>query len=748
MKRHDALLWRVGLALVVLAATWQGSVQRVMGGTATRGLTLVVTPSSLPPRVASQVTIGVRDSSGRLLSGTAIAVSGATISGPRTTGSTLLLVRITPTGTGPVLVTATHAGYVTVQGQVRVIAASPPALVSALSPTLHVLASGVTLSRPATLHEALQFQWRAVAGPTDRGSLTFADGSVLDLDHNTVVLIKSPTRTFLQTGQVFLQVVVGGQSHDLETGSAVAVSLGTRYLVSTIKGKTTIVVLSGRVTVRNGGKVVSVGANQQSTLQGPTAPSAPKHVNAGSLAAWAAGLPLVPDAALAHLAYLLLDNGSVLATYSIDNQQIVSTNRLPVPGLHIAVSRENDNLYIATRLGIVDVPLHGGKIHILNLGLNAVDLASLPGHRLAVADVGGERVVILNALAGVRIGSIPLGYTPAFLAASTDGRTVVVGGTGEVSLVDAVHDAVLTTRDITGSIGRPTIAPDGSLAYVPLLQTNQVAVLSLAARDIIAILNLKAPGSQAAAATSTGHTSSSVVGSDGRVYVLDAALNAIDVVDPSTTTVVARYLLPARPLSLALTQDGKLMTITTHPSLALIVDPTDGTIVSQVGVVGASGPVALPPPISENTASGANPQLAGSGSNTLVISSVPTVETIQMIPQQFNITATPTATATSTATASPTLTSLPSATATSTPTLTAVATDTMTATPTPSLTATATITPTVTLSPTATATATCVPTVTYCGYQGQFTSTPTATPLRYIIFPVLPTSTPTYPPIQ
>jgi hypothetical protein len=347
-----------------------------------------------------------------------------------------------------------------------------------------------------------------------------------------------------------------------------------------------------------------------------------------------------------------------------------------------------------------------------------VDLAALPGHRLAVADAGGSRVVILNTLAGVRVGSIPLGYTPAFIATSTDGRTVVVDGIGEASLIDAVHNSLVTTRDVPGSVGRPTITPDGSLAYVPLPQAGQIAILSLAARGIVATVSLQAPGAVAAAASTAAYIrSSSVVGSDGRVYVIDASAYAIDVLDPVTNAVVARYRLPAQPLSIALTQDGRLMIITAHPWTALIVDPTDGTILSQVAVPGASGPIALPPPTSENSAQGSSAPATSPGSNTLIISSVPQVETVQTIPQQFNITATPTATATGTFTASPTNTSTPSNTPTSTPT----ATGTVTATPTVTLTATSTITPT------ATATATCLPNITYCGYLPPPTLTPTAT---------------------
>jgi ferric-dicitrate binding protein FerR (iron transport regulator) len=228
-------------------------------------------------------------------------------------------LRISPSGSGPITFQVSKSGYVPVTGRITVAPSPAAASVSALRPSLLLQPAGTTSTHEARVHDSLYFQWVARAGPTDRGSLSFADGSVMDIDHNTQVSIKSPSRTFLQTGQVFLQIVSGGQSHDIETGSAVAASLGTRYLVS-VKGKVTVVtVLSGRLIVHNGGKAVSIGANQQSSITGNAPPGAPHTVNAANLVTWASGLPVAPNAATARIAYLLLQHGTQLGTFSLDN---------------------------------------------------------------------------------------------------------------------------------------------------------------------------------------------------------------------------------------------------------------------------------------------------------------------------------------------------------------------------------------------------------------------------------------------
>jgi hypothetical protein len=734
----------VSLVLIILVAAWHGAtwparstVSAAVSANASRhGITLAVSPASIPPGVTSQITISVKDSFGKPLVGAVISFAGARkVVGNRTMGTRPLVLRIMPNGMQPVTITVRHVGYATIRAQMKVAVPPVPALVSALRPSLRVIARGVMLSRPASLHEALEFQWRAVAGPTDRGSLMFADGSVLDLDHNTSVLIKSASRTFLQTGQVFLQVVSGGQSHDIETGSAIAASLGTRYMVRNVQGKTTVTVLSGRVTLVNGGKSVSIGADQQSSVQGHLAPSAPARINAPALVAWASSLPVVPDAGLAHVAYVLLDQGNTLATFSIDTQQVVRRDQLPVPGVRMVVGQENDTLSIATGQGIVVVPLHGGKIRMLDAGINAADVAALPNHRLAVADAGSNSVVVLDVNTGAPVSSITLGYTPSDIAASTDGRTAVVVGTGEVSLVDLAHGSLLTTRDVTGQVGQPAIGRDGSLAYALLSQTGQLIVLSLAARGIIGTVSLKAGSTSASVPVANAAASgSSVVGLDGRIYVLDPFTSAVDVLDPTTNTIVARYMLPAQPLSMALTQDGKLMLVTANPSGVLIVDPTGGNVLTQASIAGVSGPQALPPPMSVNPAGGPGAGTPAPSVNTIVVSSVPTVETVQTQPQQFQATSTPAATAaiTSTATITPTVTVTPTATITSTVTVTPTATITSTVTVTP----TATITSTVTVTPTATITSTVTVTPT-----ATITSTGTVTPTATITSTAPVTST-------
>ena len=93
---------------------------------------------------------------------------------------------------------------------------------------------------------------------------------MLDLDYNSEVLIKSPTRIYLTSGQVFLQVVAGGQSHDVVAGMAVAASLGTRYMVSLVGGTPSVTVEFGRASLLVNGKIVLVAR----AMDGRSAPTA------------------------------------------------------------------------------------------------------------------------------------------------------------------------------------------------------------------------------------------------------------------------------------------------------------------------------------------------------------------------------------------------------------------------------------------------------------------------------------------
>jgi len=62
--------------------------------------------------------------------------------------------------------------------------------------------------------------YHAVTSRTQLASLGLRDGSIMDLNSNSDVLIKDPLHATLNSGEVFLQVVHGAGSHQVQAGSA------------------------------------------------------------------------------------------------------------------------------------------------------------------------------------------------------------------------------------------------------------------------------------------------------------------------------------------------------------------------------------------------------------------------------------------------------------------------------------------------------------------------------------------------
>ena len=251
---------RAGLARLFLCLALVASVVLRYGAhtpvqaTALKGMTLLVSPNVLAASGRTPVVVRLVDANGAPVMGAQFTVAGASAIGgnARIMGRGPLRLSLIPIRT-QITLAASRVGYQPVAVRLGRGSQPSPARVSATQPTFSLVPAASAVALAAHLRDALFFQWRARTNGSQRGALTFADSSVLALDRNTEVLLRSPSRTYLQTGQVLLQVVAGGQAHDVETGNAVAASLGTTYLVRVANGTTTITVISGLVVVHNAG---------------------------------------------------------------------------------------------------------------------------------------------------------------------------------------------------------------------------------------------------------------------------------------------------------------------------------------------------------------------------------------------------------------------------------------------------------------------------------------------------------------
>lgn len=662
------------LVCLVLLAAWAGA-GSVRSSAAARGMTVVVTPSTVPPNVTSSLLVRVLDAQGNAVPGAVLRVGGARVSGSLVLRGASLTLSVAPTSTAAITIVASRSGFAQAEARVQVEQPRAPAAVAALRTALGIQPQGVSVFRTARLNDPLFFHWRARTSATQRGSLRFADGSVLDMDVNTEVLIKDPARTYLTTGQVFLQVVSGGQAHEIETGTAVAASEGSRYLVRIAGGTTLVRVYSGRVSLRTNRGAVSLGPQEQSSYSAGTAPSAPLSAPA-QLPGWIQGLPSAAGATLPSFLYLLRQGGRDLVIFSIDTHRIQRDVPLPVAGHTVVLGNGGGDLFVTTATGVLDVPVPAGNPRTVIAGIQPTALAALPQGQLALTTADGS-VLVVDARTGRALRTLSLGYAPTGIAVTPDGARAIVSGVGEVSLLDLAHGTVLTTREVPGVTGQPSISADGTLAFVPLPRQGTLLELSSAARGPLWQLRMQTTGGP------FSRLPAALALADGRLLVADGAHQSLIVVDPASQRITASYALGAPPLALTWAPDGKVAVVLGGASSSVaIVDPYDGYVLDRVGLAGLVGTIAA----QEAAPSGAPAPVVPSY-GVAIGSSVPSVEAIQVAPVA------PNATPAASNTATPTAIILPSPSATAVPYTVLPSTPEATATPSETATVILTFTP-------------------------------------------------------
>ena len=261
-----------------------------------------LTVSVQPPRIQIgrdvPLRIRVTDTKGKLVARVAVSITGVgqPVAATAVRGIVTLTVRAMSTGTALVQVSA--RGYTAASLAVPVVPGSP-ATVVAIKRGVSVLAPKAR-PRPGAVGTDLLERYHALTGKAQYASLGLRDGTLVDLNANTDVLIKDPLHATLAKGELFLEVVHGAASHQVQVGTAVAATKGTRLDVKVDpRTKAAVVtVIEGQVQVSNKGAPVLVGAGQQSTVPLNRPPSPPKPVNLNTVLAWISNLPNTTPAAV------------------------------------------------------------------------------------------------------------------------------------------------------------------------------------------------------------------------------------------------------------------------------------------------------------------------------------------------------------------------------------------------------------------------------------------------------------------
>ncbi|MGH2408734.1 MAG: FecR domain-containing protein, partial [Chloroflexota bacterium] len=258
---------------------------------APRALRVQVRPGQIKVGRDVALTIRVLDAGGKGLNGAVVAVNGAGTPRIGTThkGSVTLMVHAMALGKATLL--ATYRGYAPVTMKLPIVPGSP-ATVAAITGGMKILAPKQK-PKSGKVGVDLFAQYDAVTAAHQFASLGLRDGTLVDLNAGTDVRIQDPLHTRLNQGEVFLEVVHGAASHQIQVGSAVAATKGTRLDVRYNRAShvSTVIVVEGRVQVQNKGKAVLVGAGQQTTVAGTAPPSRPVRVDLVSRLAWLHNLP-------------------------------------------------------------------------------------------------------------------------------------------------------------------------------------------------------------------------------------------------------------------------------------------------------------------------------------------------------------------------------------------------------------------------------------------------------------------------
>src|SRR5260370_26098355 len=234
--------------------------------TAGKAPALVVSVQPKQIEVGRDVLISIRiaDAKGKSVNGALVTINGAGLPKIGTAPHGALTLTVHATAKGTAILLANHAGYAPFSLKLPIVDGSPATVVA--------IKRGVSIMAPKAKPVAgkqgqdLFEHYHAVTSNGQFASLGLRDGTLVDLNANTDVVIKDPLHATLNKGELFLEVWHGDtSSHQIQVGTAVAATKGTRLDVryNPTTKIATVTVVEGRVQVSNKGKSVLVRAGQQ-----------------------------------------------------------------------------------------------------------------------------------------------------------------------------------------------------------------------------------------------------------------------------------------------------------------------------------------------------------------------------------------------------------------------------------------------------------------------------------------------------
>ena len=179
---------------------------------------------------------------------------------------------------------------------------------------------GLTVQPPKSppqagrVQQALYQEYALRTDKQQRASIGFVDRSVLHLNQLTDAVLRSPSLTYVDHGEVS-QVLEPGTQHRVQTATALAAATGTSFDVRAADHQSLFLVVEGSLLVSNPMGSVVVKTNEATLVVAGKAPGAPFAIDAKGAIGWTAGLS-APDPPLETNIALDANGGHVIAVSS------------------------------------------------------------------------------------------------------------------------------------------------------------------------------------------------------------------------------------------------------------------------------------------------------------------------------------------------------------------------------------------------------------------------------------------------
>jgi YVTN family beta-propeller protein len=231
-----------------------------------------------------------------------------------------------------------------------------------------------------------------------------------------------------------------------------------------------------------------------------------------------------------------------------------------------------------------------GKLLFVALSGSPIAGPGVDESKLPPADKGADGIGVVD-LATLKLVRVLRGVSdPEQLAVSRDGKRLFVASedTGRGVVLDAVDGRVLASMPVGGEPEGVTLSPDGRFVYMTSEEDHQVAVIDTATNRVVNTIEV----GQRPRFTEFSD--------DGRAaYVSgenDGTITVVDAVSHRRLRTLKLEGALARPVGMVVSHDGKqLYTVTGRGQKLLALDPQSGKVIKSVDVGPRPWGVALSP---------------------------------------------------------------------------------------------------------------------------------------------------------